>query len=337
MRSSEVGVLIGTPGIGDAVWHLPGLRALATQRGPLTIFARGSAQAPALFGHEPLADRFVTFARRRGRALSEFVALAAAMRGCGLSEIWIFHDHAIYAAAAQHAGIPLRYGPGLPKQKRFLSGGETVRSDLSLRGVGGVVETMRALLRVNGVSVSSDPPSLTINPGAKERALSLFGDRPRPWYAFGTTCDDDRRRWIPHRYAELCAGLLGATGGTVFFLGGPNHAPQIRQATRYLHGVSGWVDASAYPLALEVSVALLSLADMFVGSDSGPMNIATAVGTPTYGLFGNHKPHGSISPEVRAIFPEIARDSLSGMDAITTAAVMERLRADGRLRQATTA
>jgi len=337
MRSSEVGVLIGAPGIGDAVWHLPGLRALATQRGPLTIFARGSAQTPALFGHEPWADRFVTFARRRGQAVREFLALAGDMRRCGLSEIWIFHDHAIYAAAARHAGIPLRYGPGLPKQKRFLSGGETIRSDLSLRGVGGVAETVRALLRANGVSVPPEPPRLTVNPRAREQALSLFRDRPRPWSVFGTTCDEDRRRWFPHRWAELCSGLLGATGGTGFFIGGPNHAPQIRQTTRYLHDVSGWVDASAYPLSLDVSVALLSLADVFVGSDSGPMNIATAVGTPTYGLFGNHKPHGSISPEVRAIFPDAARDSVDGMDGITTAAVMERLRADERLRRVITA
>ena len=34
------------------------------------------------------------------------------------------------------------------------------------------------------------------------------------------------------------------------------------------------------------ATALMQNADLFVGCDSGPMNLAAAVGTPAFGLFG---------------------------------------------------
>jgi heptosyltransferase-2 len=55
---------------------------------------------------------------------------------------------------------------------------------------------------------------------------------------------------------------------------------------------------------LRRSMALLSLADLYVGNDSGPMNLAAAMGVRAFGLFGasivNNSPR--IEPIVRDRF-----------------------------------
>ena len=54
-----------------------------------------------------------------------------------------------------------------------------------------------------------------------------------------------------------------------------------------LPGVFSWVDE----LTLEESVALISVADLFVGIDSGMLHIAAAVMTPAIGLWGPTSSH----------------------------------------------
>jgi heptosyltransferase-2 len=43
---------------------------------------------------------------------------------------------------------------------------------------------------------------------------------------------------------------------------------------------------NACDLTLVQAVALLHHGDLFVGTDSGPMNLAVAVGTPAFAMFG---------------------------------------------------
>src|SRR5215469_18460127 len=46
------------------------------------------------------------------------------------------------------------------------------------------------------------------------------------------------------------------------------------------------VAINACDLSLIEAIALLHHADLFVGTDSGPMNLAVAVGTPAFVMFG---------------------------------------------------
>ncbi len=51
-------------------------------------------------------------------------------------------------------------------------------------------------------------------------------------------------------------------------------------------GPVGAMAINACDLALTEAAGLLRLADLFVGPDSGPMNLAAAGGTPAFALFG---------------------------------------------------
>ena len=81
------------------------------------------------------------------------------------------------------------------------------------------------------------------------------------------------------------------------------------------------------------AAALLNEADVFVGPDSGPMNLAVAVGTPAFGLFGatrvlNH------SRFIHPILPDDGRVSLDGMRRISPGNVLARVEPQLAIRKA---
>ena len=68
------------------------------------------------------------------------------------------------------------------------------------------------------------------------------------------------------------------------------------------------------------------------GNDSGPLNLSAALGTPSFGLFGNAAPHASLSPRIQAILPDGGPpDERDGMARLAVARV--RAAVDGALMQ----
>jgi heptosyltransferase-2 len=88
------------------------------------------------------------------------------------------------------------------------------------------------------------------------------------------SCHRDKD-WPDAYWAELIAGLRGRTAGTLFQISGAQHAGRARQLIAGGDG-SGAPAVDACDLGLIKSVALLRHADLFVGTDSGPMNLAAA-------------------------------------------------------------
>lgn len=93
------------------------------------------------------------------------------------------------------------------------------------------------------------------------------------------------RRWAPERFAQLADTLYQDVGGQLLLVGGPEEAELHAHIISLLR--SG---VSARSLAgkgkIQVTAAVLELADLFIGNDAGPMHLATAVGTPTVAIFG---------------------------------------------------
>ncbi len=330
MAKSRTAFLIGTSGIGGAVWHQPALKALAETRGPLTVFARKATRTGDLFLHEPYVERVIEFDRARGpRHVKCFLDLVAAFKAAECDESWIFHDKTYYAAAAFFGGVRNRYGFGAGIQKLYLNRGETIRQDRSLCGEGGIVESARVMLRRNGIAIGDETPRLTVRPGAVEAVLARIGDLPRPWYVLGATCLEERRRWSPEGFAILARRLVEQGGGTALFTGAPDHAWQVAQTTQHLAPGGPWRDLSRDGLPLTESIAVMQQSVVYIGNDSGPLNIAAALEVPAYGLFGDHEPHGSLSPEIRIILPDPRLEGPTGMSRISPDAILARLAADG--------
>src|SRR6266851_1522827 len=93
------------------------------------------------------------------------------------------------------------------------------------------------------------------------------------------------RRWAPERFAQLADTLFHDAGGQLILMGGPEETELHRQIIELMQSEMT-VRSFAGKGNIRVAAAILEQADLFVGNDSGLMHLATAVGTPTVGIFG---------------------------------------------------
>jgi ADP-heptose:LPS heptosyltransferase len=103
----------------------------------------------------------------------------------------------------------------------------------------------------------------------------------------GTSAFAAFKRWPVERYAALADHLVRRRGARVVFTSGPADRHLAVEAAGRMES-----DAVVAPSdrGLPVLVELLRRADLFVGADTGPMHIASALGTPLVTLFGPKDP-----------------------------------------------
>jgi heptosyltransferase-2 len=126
--------------------------------------------------------------------------------------------------------------------------------------------------------------------------------------------------WADANWTVLLNEVRRRHAGTVFFVGGPEQSARAAA----LIARSGWPSViNACDLTIIEAAALMRLADLFVGPDSAPLNLAAAGGTPAFGMFGA-TPVQTYSRHIHPIEPEGGIDA-DGMGRISPQAVLRRI------------
>ena len=144
-------------------------------------------------------------------------------------------------------------------------------------------------------------PLLVAPPDAVDRARTVLGTNARPLIGLHVSGGRESKQWHVDRFAASARLLAQEHHATIVLTGGPGDRALVDLARRALHGVP-FVDASS-ALDLPTLAALLSELDLFISSDTGPMHLAAAMGTPLVALFGPADPHryGPLSREARVV------------------------------------
>ena len=307
-------VLVYSPdrGVGDLMWHLPTLRAIAatTPEGRIALATRPTTRAQALLRAEPTIAgvHYLTYhagAFKRAREIIDFARLCRRLKP---RAVWILEKIDRPALAATLAGVPERRGFGLGHgQERWL----THRPFLprAVRSAHRIAK-LAAFEAAHGLKVESREPALRVDPALTQAVDAEMAGRPRPWIVFGVGASSPERRWPLARFAALASAL---PSGTIFWLGGLEDAAAVAAADPQALNISAW--------PLDRAAALLAGADLFVGGDSGPMNLAASVGCPALCLFG------ASAPLSYSAFITALGDGTGGMEAIgVEAAAKEAMR-----------
>jgi ADP-heptose:LPS heptosyltransferase len=171
-----------------------------------------------------------------------------------------------------------------------------------------------------GVPVATTEPDLRLPDALLAAVGHRYAAAARPWIVLGLGGSHTQKDWSDDNWAAFLDTLRRRTAGTVFLIGGLDNATR---ADALLARSAGAPAVNACGLSITEAAALLRLADLFIGPDSGPMNLAAAGATPAFGLFGS-TPVLSYSKYIHAIEPN-GGASPDGMRRITPAQVMERI------------
>lgn len=310
-------------GIGDVIWHLPFIRAIAARSpgGRVTFLTLPSSQAKPLLAAEPAVDEVVYFEHNGSQAarLVHQLTLARLLRRRRFETVWILDRTTRPAVSAFLAGIPNRYGLGLGRQSWLITNGGIDRRYFHAHPIG----WLQALMEAMDIPLADTEPRLKLPPEIVTAIAARFRAAPRPWIVFGLGASHPDKEWSEAHMAAFVAAIGARSAGTLFAIGGPANAARAQRLMAST-GAGHVVDACG--LDLIEAAALLACADAYVGPDSGPMNIAAAVGTPAFGLYGltpviaysrhlhpirSPRTDGSAAEAMQAIDPRAVADTVA--------------------------
>jgi len=309
------------PGIGDLVWHLPHLHAIAattTTTGCVDLLTKPRSQADRLLRADPAISQIWWLEREAQHGgLRGLWRLAALLRRERYQRVWFLHGSARYVLAAGLAGIPERIGYGVGLQAVLLNG--PTRLPPALRHAH-PISRADALLEGLGIPRAESEPCLIGDPAAQRAIATQFAAWSTPWLALGIGSSEPEKQWGAARFAELALALQQRRTGSIFIVGGPAERP-LADAIFTQIQTEGGRAADAVALPLEQTAALLASCQSYIGNDTGVLNIAAALQIPAIGLFGGSPPllHSRF---IHAITPPPGE---AGMMAITVAQVLAML------------
>lgn len=135
-----------------------------------------------------------------------------------------------------------------------------------------IVEMMGESL---GVPLQNRPASVYIAPQVLAWAQRFWGSRPHPWIVVHPYATSQEKSWPMQHWKKLIPDLPG----TVVSVGSEKQKLPCIQ----MEGQLDW----------QQTAALLSLADLQIGNDSGPMHLAAAVGCRVVAIWGATSPVNS--------------------------------------------
>ena len=321
VRVTSTAVIQAKRGIGDVIWHLPFIRAIAatTPERAITFLTPPSSQGAELLQAESCVARTLYF-EHGGSELARVFQLARLtqmLRELRPQTVWILDKTVRPALAAFLARVPQRIGMGIRAQRHIITNpGLDPRFDEEYP-----IECLIALLEQTGVPLETTEPNLNLPAEAVASIDHRFAVHFRPWTVIGLGASTPNKDWSRTQWIAFIEATRRRTRGTIFLIGG---LANITVAASLIESTAGANMINACDLSLIESAALMKHADLFVGPNSGPMNIAVAVGTPAFGFFATNKVL-TYSRHIHAILPDDGRLAPDGMQRLSPHRVVERI------------
>ncbi len=177
------------------------------------------------------------------------------------------------------------------------------------------------LALVASIGAPVDDAAYKLPDSAESRArvegfLAGSGLAPRQYVTMhpGTSDFGREKRWMPERFAEVARRLGSENGLRTLVTWGPGERSLAEQVVA---GAAGHAVLAMETRTILDLAEILRQARLFVGCDSGPLHLASAVGVPSVALFGPKDPrvYGPHNPHSRVVYkPD---DNGSPMSAIT--------------------
>jgi heptosyltransferase-2 len=273
--------------IGDTIMALPaldGLRA-ALPDARIDALAR-SWVAPLLKGQPSLTHVLSYDAQRRYRDL---LSVADRIRSQRYDLALLLSNSFRSALLALLGGARARVGYSSDGRSWMLT--HSVRRDgraCSLH----MVEYYLEILRAMGIKPVQSAPKLWVSHEQSLCAAQIFKHNgikeSRPVVGILPGAQNSvAKMWLASRFARLADLIVENLNASVAFFGGAGDSDRIEAIRRQMRSPSVNL---AGQIPLEALGAALQRCRVFVTNDTGPMHVASAVGTPVVAIFGPTDP-----------------------------------------------
>ena len=285
--------------VGDVVRTLPAASALrGAFAGAHLAWLVEPASRTAVEG-QPWVDEVLVFPRGEIEALAwrgRLVAAAgvllrflAALRRHRFDLVIDFHSILKSGVLALLSGAPLRagYAPPFGREGSWLFA--TARARVGPRKVSRF-ERNRALLELVAPGARPAARPFRVDADARARFAAALGAGASPIALQpGTSAATPHKRWPAERFAAVARALRDEHGVESIVLFGPTRGERAL-AQAIADASEGAARLAPATGSLGELAALLACCRLYVGGDTGPMHVASLVGTPVVQILGPTDP-----------------------------------------------
>ena len=290
-------LIVKLSAIGDVVHTLPSLAALRRHFPNAHITWVIEEAAADLIKNHHYLDRVIVSHRKQwitnfkdikkiGSALKEIRQFIAVLRERRYDMVIDFHGLFKSAMIVGISNAKRKIGYNSLQELSGLFLNEKIYEDMEKHAVDRYLDLSRYL----GADVESPEFLIPLGEENRRRVDTLLKahkvDEGKPFVAVNPVAFWKTKLWEEKKFAELCDKIAGELKTNVVFTGGKND--DVVERIQYM--MNFYSANLTGKTSLRDLAYLYELASVVVTTDSGPMHIAAAVGTPTVALFGPTDP-----------------------------------------------
>ena len=309
--------------IGDVVMTIPLLRELKRNAPQAQITLVVKPEIKDLVSACPYVDEVLTFDWHIPKRSLEYRRRLLALKFC-FTHLWRRRfDLAIiprwdadwysqtFLAYASGARRRIGYSEDVDPIKQVHNHGydRLMTQTLHRRAVTHEVERSLDILREMGGTVTVFGLELWTTASEDDWAQDWLQENQitedQPLFALGPFAGNSTlKKWPMQNFAALGRWLRDISGGRILIVGGLGNE---KEAQRLCAEIGAGAFTQAGQCSLPQTVALLKRCALYLGDDSGPMHLASAVGIPVIALFGPSCPHrfGPWTPKKQVLWKQL--------------------------------
>lgn len=298
-------LIIRLSAIGDVVRVLPALHTLRNRYPSAQIDWVVERKSYDILSGHPDIDQIHVFDRSGAMpdSIGGFVQLCKTIRANRYD--WVMDFHGIFKTGVLTlaSGAGLRYGFARPRSQELSFLATNRRVKLPSRFMNRIEENLE-LCKVVEAKCHSLDVVIDIPEDVDDTIDAYFQKTfhgAKKVIAIHAPMDRSEKQWPLEHYARLAEMIMSDGRYEVLLTWGPGQRDVIRQLVKLIHGKPHVAPETP---DLKHYAALVDQCDLYFGGDTGPMHIASAMGTPVVAVFGGTHPsqHAPLRQPSRVLY-----------------------------------
>jgi ADP-heptose:LPS heptosyltransferase len=290
--SQQIGIVSNTTDLGVMVTRNLMIK-LVRQNYPdarLILITERAIAGPAREFHRQASwiDEYVAIESQQPHDELECSALCRQVRSWRLDMIILSPWSKLPCWVPYRSGVPVRVGlPSDERQEGYLTHPVNLdrpSCDRDLHWSHILAGYTRALGIRNFQSIAQHVPFFRLDHNVKGNWPNLTGCKVAVHVGGNAAWN---RRWPLSNFIHICQRLIGETDASIFLVGSADEAPDnaaLVEEVRRVHSKARVFNLSG--ASIQVTGLCIAQSNVFIGNDSGPMNVAVALGTPVIAIRG---------------------------------------------------
>ena len=292
--------------LGDLIWQLPYIKAISDHYNEkIYLVVREKTQAKEILKDCSFIQNveYNNF-RKKIYYFYEILKLWKYFKSEKFSDVFFLDKVNRGPIAAKLAKIPSRIGLGFGNQKKWTTN-KPLKEVISKKNQS---EQSRELLESNGIRTKSLIPELIVKNDSLKNIEPDISKYMGKKIALGVDSFELFKMWYEEYFVELAEKLYEKGACNYFYLICGQNNKHVADKIINLSNKNIFIDCSQ--LNLMGIIKVIKDSDYYIGNNSGPLNLSSALNVKTYGLIATDPVSELKNSNIIPILPENYKDNI---------------------------